>query len=95
MSTGSQTGVAPAPAKASVGQIISNYSSAFKDHGATLAGLFAAWTFDAMDATVYAYAVPSIMKDLKVSMAEAPLETTRNWNPASANICCRRAAFSG
>lgn len=59
------------PVRASVGQIISNYVEAFKDHGATLAGLLAAWTFCAMDATLYAYAVPSITKDMKVSMAEA------------------------
>lgn len=59
------------PVRASFGQIISNYGEAFKDHGATLAGLLAAWTFCAMDATLYAYAVPSITKDMKVSMAEA------------------------
>jgi MFS family permease len=73
MASGSQTGVkvAQEPKIASVGQIVSNFGTAFKDHGTTLAGLFTAWTFDAMDATVYAYAVPSIMKDLKVSMGEA------------------------
>lgn len=73
MAAGSQKGVnvGREPVRASVGQIISDYRSAFKDHGAMLAGLFAAWTFEAMDATLYAYAVPSITKDLKVSMAEA------------------------
>ena len=57
--------------KATVGEIFSTFGSAFHVHGATLSGLFGAWLFDAMDATVYAYAVPSIMKDLKVSMSEA------------------------
>jgi MFS family permease len=73
VASGSQTGikVAQEPKIATVGQIVFNFGAAFKDHGKTLSGLFTAWTFDAMDATVYAYAVPSIMKDLEVSMGEA------------------------
>lgn len=51
--------------------IYSNFFGAFKIHGATLTGLFGAWLFDAMDATIYAYAVPSIVKDLNVTITEA------------------------
>lgn len=51
--------------------IFSTFFGAFRIHGATLMGLFGAWLFDAMDATIYAYAVPSIVKDLNVTMAEA------------------------
>ena len=34
-------------------------------------GLYGGWVFDAMDATMYAYAVPGIIKDLKITFAEA------------------------
>ncbi|WP_325533714.1 MFS transporter [Sporomusa sp.] len=54
-----------------VTDIFSSFFGAFKVHGVTLMGLFGAWLFDAMDATIYAYAVPSIIKDLNVTMAQA------------------------
>lgn len=56
---------------AELGDIFSSFLTAFKFRGSLLMGLFLAWLFDAMDATIYAYAVPSIIKDLNVSMAEA------------------------
>jgi MFS family permease len=54
-----------------LGEIFGTFFEAFRTHGLLLMGLFAAWLFDAMDATIYAYAVPSIIKDLNVTMAEA------------------------
>lgn len=66
-----KTAVNPGTPETKISDIFSNFFGAFKIHGATLTGLFGAWLFDAMDATIYAYAVPSIMKDLNVSMAEA------------------------
>lgn len=47
------------------------FGQAFKVHHATLLGLLGAWIFDALDATIYAYAVPSIIKDLNATFAEA------------------------
>ena len=55
----------------SLGEIFTTFMEAFRKHGLLLLGLFAAWLFDAMDATIYAYAVPAIIKDLNVTMAEA------------------------
>ena len=60
-----------APGESKFAEIFASFRSAFKVDGLLLMGLFAAWLFDAMDATIYAYAVPSIIKDLNVSMAEA------------------------
>ncbi|MBK5959620.1 hypothetical protein CCR97_15605 [Rhodoplanes elegans] len=56
---------------ASFAEIFASFREAFSSKGLLLMGLFAAWLFDAMDATIYAYAVPSIIKDLNVTMAEA------------------------
>lgn len=55
----------------SFAEIFASFREAFSSKGLLLMGLFAAWLFDAMDATIYAYAVPSIIKDLNVTMAEA------------------------
>ena len=49
----------------------SSFTSAFKIHYATFIGLYGGWVFDAMDATIYAYAVPGIIQELKISFAEA------------------------
>ena len=54
-----------------LGEILTTFMEAFRTHGLLLMGLFAAWLFDAMDATIYAYAVPAIIKDLNVTMGEA------------------------
>ncbi|NVO15320.1 MAG: MFS transporter [Rhodoplanes sp.] len=63
--------VGAAPVESKFAEIFASFRAAFKVDGLLLMGLFAAWLFDAMDATIYAYAVPSIIKDLNVTMAEA------------------------
>lgn len=47
------------------------FLEAFKVHYATFLSLMGGWIFDALDATIYAYAVPGIIADMKVSFAEA------------------------
>jgi len=48
-----------------------NFSEAFKTHWRTLFSLMVAYVFDAMDATMYAYVVPSLTKELQISFADA------------------------
>ena len=50
---------------------ITSFVGAMKIHYPTYLGLLSGWIFDAMDATIYAYAVPGIIRDMKVSFAEA------------------------
>lgn len=47
------------------------FGEAFKVHGVTLITLLGAYIFDAMDATIYAYVIPSITQDLHITFAEA------------------------
>ena len=48
-----------------------SFGGALKLHYATFFSLMGGWMFDALDATIYAYAVPGIMADMKVSLAKA------------------------
>lgn len=48
-----------------------NFLQALKIHYPTFLSLMGGWIFDALDATIYAYAVPGIIADLKVTFAEA------------------------
>jgi MFS family permease len=48
-----------------------SFRDAMKVHFPTFFSLMSGWIFDALDATIYAYAVPGIMADMKVSLARA------------------------
>jgi MFS family permease len=48
-----------------------SFGGALKVHYATFFSLMGSWIFDALDATIYAFAVPGIIADMKVSLAQA------------------------
>jgi MFS family permease len=48
-----------------------SFGVALRIHYATFFSLMGGWIFDALDATIYAYDVPGIMADMKVSLAQA------------------------
>lgn len=61
----------PTPAVINTSASTGTFFDAFKTHYPTFLSLMGGWIFDALDATIYAYAVPGIMVSLNVSFAEA------------------------
>ena len=61
----------PSTAMTSANVPAESFGGALKLHYATFFSLMGGWMFDALDATIYAYAVPGIMADMKVSLAKA------------------------